>query len=458
MRDIRWSFFSRVLVCAVLLVSSIVEAQETDRTREDVNREVILTYSKVYLEQRDFERAEQVIVDYIRSENDRDGRILFQLGEVQLEQKKFADACNSYSAAVKVLKGADQIYAQYGLANCYFRGGRADDARRLLSKITKDASAYTDSVDQSIDWIKSGQIRPGDSLPPYRTRSRGDSFRMAGSVLTGYDTNVLLVEDDVAVGASPADIASPFVNPSFFAGYQTRIFGKQLEARTYHTYTHYTNSAVNSFNSLYSRMDLAFGSGPVRWTLFGDAFILNRNSFDLYSWEGGVMWSLFREDQSSRTTLIEVPLQYQKFILAEGIDAVNDRTGGDLKIKFYRRWFRNDGENLLLGALLDFQYSNGANYRMAGFSLPASGALSLPLFRKLGLLNTFGLEIRGQYFPESDTGRRDLWGRFSAGLSRSIGSRWSLALDFSGQKNISTVAAARYTKNVVFMQLSTQIF
>ena len=458
MRDFRSGFISSVLACSALLLSLTVQAQESDRTREDVNREVILTYSKVYLEQRDFERAEQVILEYIASENDRDGRILFQLGEVQLEQKKFADACNSYSAAVKVLKGADQIYAQYGLANCYFRGGRADDAKRLLSKIAKEASSHTDSVDQAIAWIKSGQVRPGDSLPPYRTRSRGEAFRMAGSVLSGYDTNVLLVEDDVAAGASPADIASPFVSPSLFATYQARIFGQILEARTYHTYTHYTNTAVNSFNSLYSRMDLAIGSGAVRWTLFGDAFLLNRNSFDLYSWEGGLMWSLFREDQTSRTTLIEIPLQYQKFVLAEGIDAVNDRTGGDLKVRFYRRWFRNDGENLLLGALLDLQYSNGANYRMAGFSFPASGTVSLPLFRKLGLLNTFGLELRGQYFPESDSGRRDLWGRFSAGLSRSIGSRWSLALDFSGQKNISTVAAARYTKNVVFMQLSAQIF
>ncbi len=458
MREIRWGFMSRVLAFSLLFLCSEGFAEESNRTREDVNREVILTYSKVYLEQRDFERAEQVIVDYIASENDRDGRILFQLGEVQLEQKKFADACNSYSEAVKVLKGADQIYAQYGLANCYFRGGRTDDSKRLLSKIAKEASNHTDSVDQAISSIKSGQIRPGDSLPPYRTRSRGESFRMAASLLTGYDTNVLLVEDDVAAGASPNDIASPFVNPSIFAAYQTRIFGRQLEARTYHTYTHYTNAAVNSFNSLYSRMDLAFGSGSVRWTLFGDAFLLNRPSFDLYSWEGGLMWSLFREDQSSRTTLIEVPLQYQKFVLPEGTDAVNDRTGADLKVRFYRRWFRNDGENLLLGAMLDFQYSNGANYRMAGFSFPASGAVSLPLFRSLGLLNTFGLELRGQYFPESDSGRRDLWGKFSAGLSRPLGSRWALSVDFSGQKNISTVAAARYTKNVVFMQLSAQLF
>ena len=281
---------------------------------------------------------------------------------------------------------------------------------------------------------------------------------MAGSVLTGYDTNVLLVEDDVAAGASAADIASPFVNPAIYAAYQTRLFGQQLEARTYHTHTHYTNAAVNSFNSLYSRMDIAFGSGSVRWTLFGDAFLLNRPTFGIYSWEGGLMWSLFREDQSSRTTLIEVPLQYQKFILPEGTDAVNDRTGVDLKVRFYRRWFRNDGENIMLGAMLDLQYSNGSNYRLAGFSFPASGAVSLPLFSSLGLLNTFGMELKGQYFPESDSGRRDLWGKFSAGLSRPIGSRWSLAVDFSGQKNISTVAAARYTKNVVFMQLSAQIF
>jgi hypothetical protein len=262
----------------------------------------------------------------------------------------------------------------------------------------------------------------------------------------------------VAAGASSDDIASPFINPSLFASYQTRLFGRTLEARTYHTYTHYTNESVNSFNSLFSRVDLAFGSGSVRWTLFGDAFLLNRGSFDLYSWEGGVMWSLFREDESSRTTLIEVPLQYQKFILPDGTDPINDRTGGDLKVRFFRRWFRNDGENLMLGAILDLQYSSGTNYRMAGFTLPASGAVSLPLFRSLGLLNTFGFELRGQYFPESDSGRRDLWGRFSAGLSRPIGNRWALTLDFSGQKNISTVSAARYTKNVVLMQVSAQVF
>lgn len=458
MRNFRLSSMIGMMLGSVFLLSSSAFGQDPERTREDVNREVVLTYSKVYLEQRDFERAEQVILDYISSENDRDGRVLFQLGEVQLEQKKFSDACNSYQSAASVLKGSDQIYAQYGLANCYFRGGRPDDAKRLLNRIAKEAAVHTDTVDQAIAWIKSGQVRPGDSLPTYRTRTRGESFRMAGSLLTGYDSNVLLVEDDVAAGASSADIASPFVNPSLFAAYQTRLFGRQLEARTYHTYTHYTNTAVNSFNSLYSRFDLAFGSGSVRWTLFGDAFLLNRPTFDVYSWEGGLMWSLFREEQSSRTTLIEVPLQYQKFILPEGTDAVNDRTGADLKVRFYRRWFRNSGENVMLGAMLDLQYSNGSNYRMAGFSFPASGAVSLPLFRSLGLLNTFGLELRGQYFPESDSGRRDLWGRFSTGLSRQIGSRWSLSVDFSGQKNISTVAAARYTKNLVLMQLSAQIF
>jgi hypothetical protein len=458
MRNFRLSSMIGVVLGSVFLFSFSAFGQDPERTREDVNREVVLTYSKVYLEQRDFERAEQVILDYISSENDRDGRVLFQLGEVQLEQKKFSDACNSYQSAVSVLKGSDQIYAQYGLANCYFRGGRPDDAKRLLNRIAKEAAAHTNTVDQAIAWIKAGQVRPGDSLPPYRTRTRGESFRMASSLLTGYDTNVLLVEDDVAAGASSADIASPFVNPSLFAAYQTRLFGRQLEARTYHTYTHYTNTAVNSFNSLYSRFDLAFGSGSVRWTLFGDAFLLNRPTFGVYSWEGGLMWSLFREDQSSRTTLIEVPLQYQKFILPEGTDAINDRTGADLKVRFYRRWFRNSGENVMLGAMLDLQYSNGANYRMAGFSFPATGAVSLPLFRSLGLLNTFGLELRGQYFPESDSGRRDLWGRFSTGLSRQIGSRWSLSVEFSGQKNISTVAAARYTKNLVFMQLSAQIF
>jgi hypothetical protein len=101
MSGLRVGYLIGVAVWALMSLSVPSFAQEPERTREDVNREVILTYSKVYLEQRDYERAEQVILDYISSENDRDGRILFQLGEVQLEQKKFAEACNSYQGAEK---------------------------------------------------------------------------------------------------------------------------------------------------------------------------------------------------------------------------------------------------------------------------------------------------------------------------------------------------------------------
>lgn len=445
-----------LIVAGFLTTAQFCGAEESDRTREDVNREVVLTYSKVYLEQRDFERAEQVIRDYIDSENDRSGRLLYQLGEVQLEQKKFADACASYEAAVAVLKEADRIYAQYGLANCMVKGGRVEDGKRLLSRIAKEASVHTDSVDLALSLIQSGKIRGLEGLPPYRTRASGRNFRFASGIVGGYDSNVLLVEDDVALGASSADIASQFVNPSLLLSYQTRLLKQNVEARLFNTYTHYFNASVNSFNSLYSRMDLVFGSGSVRWTLFGDAFLLNRTNFGLYSWESGLMWSFFREDQSSRTTLLEVPLQYQKFVLPDGTDAINDRTGGDLKVRFFRRWFKNDGENVMLGAVLDLQYSTGKNYRLAGLSLPASGAVAVPLIRNLGILNTFGMELRAQYFPESDIGRRDLWGRFFTGLSRQMGSNWALNLEFSGQKNISTVAAARYTKNVVLFQLNAQ--
>jgi tetratricopeptide (TPR) repeat protein len=452
----KWGLLGLLLLSGSISVARA--GDDSERTREDVNREVVLTYSKVYLEQKEFDRAEQVILDYISSENDRDGRLLFQLGEVQLEQRKFSEACASFQSSVGALKGPDQVYAQYGLARCQLRAGRMDETKKILNRIAKDASEITDSVDQALAGLKSGRIRSGDALPPFLTRMKRSAFRFAGALGGGYDTNVLLVEDDVARGASSDDIASYFLNPSALLGFQTRIFGQSLEARLFNSYTHYLNQTVNSFNSLYSRADLAFGSGPVRWTLYGDVFYLNRSPFGLYSWESGLMWSLLRDDQSSKSTLLEIPLQYQKFILPEGTDSTNDRTGADLKVRFTRRWYRGDGQSLSLGATLDAQLSTGANYKLAGFTLPASGVVSLPVFRSLGLLNTFGLELRGQVFPYSDTARRDLLGRFSAGFMRQIGSRWSLLLDYSGQKNISTVAAARYSKNVVLLQLSAQFF
>ncbi|NDG85206.1 MAG: hypothetical protein EBX52_09255, partial [Proteobacteria bacterium] len=47
-----------------------VAAQEAPRTRMEVNHEVVRTYAGIYLEQKDFLRAEEVIARYLFLSNE----------------------------------------------------------------------------------------------------------------------------------------------------------------------------------------------------------------------------------------------------------------------------------------------------------------------------------------------------------------------------------------------------
>ncbi len=420
----------------------------------DVNREVIQTFAKIYSEQKSYDKAEQVITDYLVLEKDQDGALWVQLGEVQMEQKKFPQACQSFQAGLAGLKeSADRVYANYSLANCYNRGGRTDEAKRILTRTSLEASGLTNSAEQALQLLNSGVIKSGDNLPAYKLKGRSP-FRLSAALGTGYDTNVLLVEEDVAKGSTSSDLASFFISPVIQVGYTGRAFKDAFDSRFYSTFTDYTNSAVSSFNSLYNRVDFSFGSGPVRWGLFGDTLFINRSPFNLYSYESGVSWTFLKEVTGEKSTTFEVPLQFQKYILTSGTAAVNDRTGGDVKFILTKRWMKSDQDLLSLQMGMDGQYTTGSNYRLLGFMLPAFWMTSLPGVRGLGLLNTFGAELKGQYYLNSDASRRDLWMKLSAGLAKTFNRNWNVSLDYSGQKNISTVSSARFSKGIIALQLS----
>jgi hypothetical protein len=76
-----------------------------------------------------------------------------------------------------------------------------------------------------------------------------------------------------------------------------------------------------------------------------------------------------------------------------------------------------------------------------------------PLLGRFGFLSTFSAELFGQYFYESDVKRKDLLMRAGAGLLVSIGGNWNLSADFSVQKNLSNFDLARFSKEMVSLQL-----
>jgi hypothetical protein len=267
----------------------------------------------------------------------------------------------------------------------------------------------------------------------------------------GFDSNVLLLADAIASGTSTSGKGSYFISPAVQAGHYGRIFNDNYETRCLALFTDYLNAEVSSFNSAYSRADFQVGSGPVRWTAFGEAFFLNRSPFQLYSYTGGLSWALKKSSTPTHTTTLEVPVQFQKFLLDSGD---NDRSGGDLKVKVTKRWATDSNQLLSLQMNWDGQISTGKNYRLIGLGLPAFFMTELPLIRKLGLLNTFTAEIWSQYYFQSSDHRKDLLLKAGLGIARAIGTAWNLSFDYSAQKNLSSFDSARYSKEVLTLQVS----
>jgi hypothetical protein len=346
---------------------------------------------------------------------------------------------------------ASRLEALYSQAQCLNRMGRTEDAKKVLFQMEKEEVGVTNAATRVLELLKSGFIQRYEGFPPYGSRLRGQ-LRISAAIGAGYDSNVLLLADSVAGGIPASGKASSFYTPALQMGHTGRIFGDIYDSRVLSVYTWYTNPEASGFNNSYTRADFQVGSGPVRWGVFGDAYFLNRNPFQLYSFSGGLGWSLKIDHSRNKITTLEVPIQYQSFPTDSGS---NDRTGGDVKIKLARRW--SSGASLtILQMVFDGQWTLGSNYRLGGVSLPAFYLTELPVFGWLGIQNTFSAEMAGQYFFQSDSGRKDMMLRAGTGLSRSIGQTWNFSMEISALKNLSVLDSARYSKTLITAQLNHQ--
>ncbi len=430
-----------------------VWGEELPRTRLDVNHEVVRTFASVYLQQKDYIRAEEVIARYLFLSNEKgEGDLWQELGTIQMIEEKLPEACHSFQMAAQDATGrASRLEALYSQAQCLNRMGRTEDAKKVLFQMEKEEVGVTNAATRVLELLKSGFIQRYEGFPPYGSRLRGQ-LRISAAIGAGYDSNVLLLADSVAGGIPASGKASSFYTPALQMGHTGRIFGDIYDSRVLSVYTWYTNPEASGFNNSYTRADFQVGSGPVRWGVFGDAYFLNRNPFQLYSFSGGLGWSLKIDHSRNKITTLEVPIQYQSFPTDSGS---NDRTGGDVKIKLARRW--SSGASLtILQMVFDGQWTLGSNYRLGGVSLPAFYLTELPVFGWLGIQNTFSAEMAGQYFFQSDSGRKDMMLRAGTGLSRSIGQTWNFSMEISALKNLSVLDSARYSKTLITAQLNHQ--
>lgn len=442
-----------LLLALCLLASPFSFAEE--RTRAQVNQEVIRTYLAIYLEQGDYIRAEDAISGYLFLSKETDeGDLWFQLGQLQTLLGRHAEACHSYQMASGQLSlKKPRLQATYEYASCLNRLGRLQDSVEVLKKMATEEAPDANTASKVLELIDAGYLRKREEFPAYSEKLRG-LWRLSSAMGSGYDTNVLLLAESVAEGTPASGRGGFFVTPSVQAGRVGRIWGERFDSRWMILSTTFLNSDVSSFNSLYSRGDFQVGSGPVRWGAFADVFFLNRDPFQLYGSTAGLSWTARKSLGHDSMTVFEVPLQYQTFPLDQGD---NRRNGWDIKTKVKKLWWGRWFDSLSLQMIGDAQWSEGRNYRLLGVSLPAGMTMRIPGFRWLGLLNTFSAETSLQYFLQSDLGRKDAFFRVGAGLSRSFGPDWIVSAEYSAQKNLSSLGSARYSKEIAMVQLSWQM-
>lgn len=446
------------LFCFVSLsVGTASVAAEAPKTKLDTNREVVRTYARIYLEQKEFDRAESSLTEYLAQEGG-DGNLWNLLGLTQMEQRKYSQACYAFQKATNTFTQAeDQIYAMYNFADCLNRGSRSQEARAVLIKLKERENGLSDSATSAIQLMDVGLVQNGTPLPPYRRHGRGQ-WRLSAAIGSGFDSNVLLVEEAVASQTAVSDRGSFFVTPAFQVGYLGRAFNKNFDSRYLVSFTDYLNPNTSNFNTLFNRLDFLLNDGDDRYGVFTDVMLMNRNPFQLYNYDVGLTWMRVRVLDDYRALIYEFPVRYQKFLLDSNTSADNDRTGFDAQGKVSYRVIYSDLESLTLQTNGEIQYSTGKNYRLAAIRCPVTWVTKLPFFYStLGVLNTIGGEVDGVFYFSNDYSRKDLFAKASFGVQKRFAETWGTSLDYSYQKNFSNVDAAKYSKAVISFAINKEL-
>lgn len=442
------------LICLVPL--SLAIAAEPEKTKTDTNREVVRTYSKVFNEANKFDQTDVLLTDYLNSEGGDMG-LWLMLGQTQIKEKKFSQACYAFQKAATLSKTEqDHVFAEYSLADCMNEGGRPQDAKILLRKIVTEEIAFSDSAEVSLTLLNNGTILSGLPLPVYQTRTRG-RFKISAAITSGFDTNVLLLEEDVANGVAIGDRGSFFISPGAQLSYSGKAWGNAYETRYIAAFTDYTNQAAKSFNSFYQRADLVLPKGKNRYGLFVDTYFLNKSTFSIYDWESGLSYGTSLISASEYSLTLDVPVQYQKYATDSSSLPENDRTGADVKVRATSRWAKGDAELISVQLGLDGQATKGSNYNQIGFDAPIQWVKPLPYIKNWGITNTFSAEAVGSDYYSSATKRRDVLFRVGAGAIKTFAKSWNTSLDYNYQKNTSNVQSAQYIKGVISLQISHEL-
>tara|TARA_Y100000590_G_C15740371_1_gene1020055 strand:+ start:2495 stop:3919 length:1425 start_codon:yes stop_codon:yes gene_type:complete len=439
-----------VVFCFALLWGVSSNASAIDN---ETNREIARTISQFYLEQKNFEEAENTLISHLK-EDPKDHRAWNLLGLSYSRDGQTRRAASAFYRASRRSQGTIRAVYLYNYANMLNQIGKGKQAKKILNFVNR-YDETEESANHALEVMKPRQPLPDLKMTPPAVWS------LSSTLTTGYDSNVLLISDSSSPATAASSMASPVFIPAIRFGYEKPWLGGSFVAGGNSSFSYYSNVTTQSFNTWYTGLTSSwkklpeFGKG---WGIqVGDTFsltFLNSNStFNWFSWVNSVDFQTFYYFSETSYLTFSSPIKYQSFNLSEGTIAENDRTGFGVKpgVAFQSVL----GKSIYsFGIHYDIVFASGKNFK--------SNTIEVPFWINLPIFWNLSWRLDGTFssidYPTNTSNRRDL--RFYAGTS--LTKRWfegfSTTVDYHLTRNNSNLTTADFTKHVGTVAVSYEFF
>jgi hypothetical protein len=283
----------------------------------------------------------------------------------------------------------------------------------------------------------------------------GTDLGLEVSARSGYDTNVLLVSDPTLTTTAVSGQASPVVGAdAALSARRKRAGGGKVAFSAGTSVNWYTGEKTSQFGSVAgragARLDAADGA-----SVAADASIvlLNRSGLGFYSFGAGLEAEQEVAKHGFGAVTLGGALRIQD-ISETGVSPALDRDGTVLGARA-RLDHKVGGAQTLASTLgLERAFTEGNQYDAMAVSLQSAWSRQLTKSDRL----LAGLRVARTDYLLSTESRGD-WGlMLSPGLNHAFGERTRAFLVYMMNLNRSNVADARYSKHMVLLQVSHEIF
>ncbi len=392
-----------IAICHPALAQDSVALSDKLVTNRDLAK-VVVTY---YLENQKILAAEQYLEQHLATDHS-DPYALRTLGNIQMQFSNYEKAEGLFARAAAVTFGTERGKNLYLMADAQTRAGKVDAAEKSLDMLT-ELPGFQKAVDDSKGLVNSRNPLPNLVIEDGSSFSGERAFNLRGSIIFGYDNNVLLVRYPEQTETRGIHPASEFIKPVVQAQYATTVDGRSLSFQGYAAYTDHRSSDATQFNNISSVVGVEHALGgsfnEKHQIAIGDNIDLtwlNSNGMDLYSYGNALFIRGNLKKHEEKSLDFYIPFAYRLFPGAKPTNSSDAQQGLALDPSLS---YRHRVGRLAITHSVTFNYafSAGKNYRYAG------GSASIQAMREI-LLNT-SLSATGSYkatdYYESLTDRQD---------------------------------------------------